>query len=59
MIREEDFIRITVSEESNFSLPDSAAKTEPYKFLDFNGHNKRDILVYLGACGTRGCMYYI
>jgi len=57
MIREENFVRITVSEESNFSFPDSAAKTEPYKVLDFNGDNKTDILVYLGACGTGGCIY--
>jgi hypothetical protein len=42
---------------ANFELPDSSEKIEPYKIGDFNSDNKEDILVYLGACGTGGCMY--
>lgn len=34
-------------------------KTEPYKNGDFNADGKEDIMVYLGACGTGGCMYPI
>lgn len=54
---EENFIRIVAPKNSNFTLPDSTAKTEPYKFGDFNADKKQDVLVYLGACGTGGCMY--
>lgn len=53
----EDFVSIKAPEKSNFELPDSSAKTEPFKIGDFNADNKEDILVYLGACGTGGCMY--
>lgn len=53
----EDFVSITAPEKSNFELPDSSAKTEPFKLGDFNADTKEDILVYLGACGTGGCMY--
>ena len=53
----ENFVRITVPKNSDFEFPDSSAKTEPYKFGDFNADKKEDILVYLGACGTGGCMY--
>lgn len=53
----EDFVGIKAPEKSNFELPDSSAKTEPFKLGDFNADNKEDILVYLGACGTGGCMY--
>ena len=41
----------------DFSLPDESSKTEPYKIADFNGDKKEDILVYMGACGTGGCVY--
>ncbi len=54
---EENFIKINAPEKLNFSLPDSSAKTEPYKFEDFNGDGKEDVMIYLGACGTGGCMY--
>ena len=53
----EDFVGIKAPKKSNFELPDSSAKTEPFKLGDFNADNKEDILVYLGACGTGGCMY--
>ena len=53
----ENFVRIIAPEKSDFELPDSSAKAEPYKFGDFNADNKEDVLVYLGACGTGGCMY--
>ncbi|WP_114789192.1 hypothetical protein U0035_06400 [Niabella yanshanensis] len=53
----ENFVSIKAPEKSNFELPDSSAKTEPIKLGDFNADNKGDILVYLGACGTGGCMY--
>lgn len=53
----ENFVEIIAPKNSNFELPDSSAKTEPYKNGDFNADEKEDILVYLGACGTGGCMY--
>ena len=53
----ENFVRIIPPKNSDFELPDSSAKTEPFKFGDFNADGKGDILVYLGACGTGGCMY--
>jgi hypothetical protein len=53
----ENFVRIISPKNSDFELPDSLAKTEPYKYGDFNADGKQDILVYLGACGTGGCMY--
>jgi hypothetical protein len=53
----ENFVRIIKPKNSSFELPDSSAKTEPYKYGDFNADNKEDVLVYLGACGTGACMY--
>ena len=53
----ENFVRIIPPKNSDFDFPDSSAKTEPYKNGDFNADGKEDILVYLGACGTGGCMY--
>jgi len=53
----ENFVRIIPPKNSDFEFPDSSAKTEPYKNGDFNADGKEDILVYLGACGTGGCMY--
>ena len=53
----ENFVKILAPESLDFELPDSSAKTEPYKFGDFNADNKEDILVYLGACGKGACMY--
>ena len=53
----ENFVQIIAPKNSDFELPDSSAKTEPYKNGDFNADGKEDILVYLGACGTGGCMY--
>lgn len=52
-----NFVRIIPPKNSDFDFPDSLAKTEPYKKGDFNADGKEDILVYLGACGTGGCMY--
>jgi len=57
IIHEENFVRITNPKNTDFTLPDSAAKTEPHKIEDFNADNKNDVMVYLGACGTGGCMY--
>lgn len=53
----ENFVRIIPPKNSDFELPDSPANTKPYKIGDFNADGKEDILVYLGACGTGGCMY--
>jgi hypothetical protein len=53
----ENFVRIIPPKNSDFELPDSSAKTEPFKNGDFNADGKEDILVYMGACGTGGCMY--
>lgn len=53
----ENFVRIIPPKNSKFELPDSSAKTEAFKYGDFNADGKKDILVYLGACGTGGCMY--
>ncbi len=53
----EHFVRIIPPKNSGFQFPDSSAKIEPYKNADFNADGKEDILVYLGACGTGGCMY--
>lgn len=53
----ENFVLLIPPENSDFELPDSSAKTEPYKSGDFNADGKKDILIYLGACGTGGCMY--
>lgn len=53
----EDFIKIIPPRNSDFEFPDDEAKSEPYKHGDFNSDGKEDILVYLGACGTGGCMY--
>ncbi len=53
----ENFVRIIPPKNSGFEFPDSSAKTEPYKNGDFNADGKEDILVYLGACGTGGCVY--
>ncbi|ADV51296.1 hypothetical protein Celal_4053 [Cellulophaga algicola DSM 14237] len=59
IINNENFVRITIPEGIDFELPDSFAKTEPEKYADFNGDNKLDLMVHLGACGTGGCMYGI
>ena len=53
----ENFVGIKKLNGSDYPLPDNSVKTEPYKFGDFNADNKEDVLVYLGACGTGGCMY--
>ncbi|WP_316804106.1 hypothetical protein [Pedobacter nototheniae] len=52
-----NFVKIIAPKNSKFKFPDSSAKTKPYKLGDFNADKKEDILVYLGACGTGGCMY--
>lgn len=57
IIDSENFVRITIPEGADFSFPDEAAKKEPYEHEDFNSDGKADVLVYLGACGTGGCMY--
>ena len=41
----------------DFELPDSSTIIERVKLGDFNADRKEDVLVYLGACGTAGCMY--
>jgi hypothetical protein len=53
----ENFIRIIPPKNSEFEFPDSSAKIEPHKKGDFNADGKEDILVYLGGCGTGGCIY--
>ncbi len=54
---EENLVKINPPHTSEFYLPDSSSKIEPYQFGDFNADGKEDIMVYLGACGTGGCMY--
>jgi len=53
----ENFVKIIPPKNSDFEFPDDEAKLEPYKHSDFNADGKQDILVYLGACGTGGCIY--
>ncbi|MBX7243842.1 MAG: hypothetical protein K1X92_19025 [Bacteroidia bacterium] len=53
----ENFVRIIPPEISYFELPDNSVKTEPFRYGDFNADGREDILVYMGACGTGGCMY--
>lgn len=55
--KSENVVRIIPPKNSKFELPDSLAKTEISKYGDFNADGKKDVLVYLGACGTGGCMY--
>ncbi|WP_430412413.1 hypothetical protein [Kordia sp.] len=57
VVDSENFVSIKIPDSVNFSFPDETAKKEPYKYEDFNADGKQDILVYLGACGTGGCMY--
>jgi hypothetical protein len=52
-----NYVKIIPLNKSNFELPDSSAKTEPFKTGDFNADGNLDVLVYFGACGTGGCMY--
>ncbi|WP_316736188.1 hypothetical protein [Pedobacter aquatilis] len=56
-IKSENIIKIIPPKNSNFKLPDSSAKIQSIKRSDFNADGKIDLLVYLGACGTGGCMY--
>ncbi len=53
----ENFVKIDLAKSVEFYLLDSTVRAEPYKFGDFNNDGKEDIMVYLGACGTGGCMY--
>jgi hypothetical protein len=53
----ENLIRIIPPKNSDFELPDSSAATKSFKNGDFNADEKEDILIYMGACGTGGCMY--
>lgn len=55
--KNKNLVEINAPKELNFSLPDSSAKIDIYKFGDFNADGKKDVMVYLGACGTGGCMY--
>lgn len=57
LVVEENFVRIIPPKNSNFYLPDSSVRIYPHCFGDFNADKKQDVLVYLGACGTGGCMY--
>lgn len=42
-----------------FELPDSSANLYPNQFTDFNADQKEDVMVYMGACGSGGCVYGI
>lgn len=58
IVESENFVRIDPQGSTDFSLPDSSAKTEPYKIDDFNADGKSDVMIYMGACGAGGvCMY--
>jgi len=59
IIKSDSYVRITPPTNVDFSLPDSSESIEPFKFADFNADDKQDVLVYLGACGTGGCMYVL
>lgn len=56
---EENLVRIEPPKGSDFSLPDSSVKNQLFKWEDFNADNKEDIMVYMGACGTGGCVYAV
>jgi hypothetical protein len=53
----ENFVKIIPPKNSEFELPDSSTRPEPFKYGDFNADGREDILVYMGSCGTGGCMY--
>ena len=53
----QNVVRIIPPKKSNFEFPDTSVTPEVFKTGDFNADGKKDILVYLGACGTGGCMY--
>ena len=66
----EDFYEIQFESESNsakifnsdgsvFSQPDEDMNPEIHKSEDFNADKKEDLMIYLGACGTGGCVYGI
>jgi len=51
------YIRIIPPRNYDFEFPDDSTKTELAQNNDFNADGKEDKLVYLGACGTGGCMF--
>lgn len=55
IITNENFVKIIPPKILDFALPDSFARIEFVK--DFNADKKQDFWLYLGACGTGGCMY--
>lgn len=54
---EENSVRIQSPKGSDFTLPEGGDTAVISKKGDFNADGKPDIMVYLGACGTGGCMY--
>ena len=44
---------------SSFSFPDGEENIAVEHFKDFNGDGETDVMVYLGACGTGGCVYAV
>jgi beta-galactosidase/beta-glucuronidase len=55
----ENIVLITNPKSSNFSVPDEDEENYVEEFKDFNGDGLEDVMVYLGACGTGGCMHAI
>ncbi|MFO7868141.1 MAG: hypothetical protein R6U95_02450 [Bacteroidales bacterium] len=53
---EDKSVKITPLTESDFWFLDSTV-TRIVEIKDFNADNKEDALIYLGACGSGGCMY--
>lgn len=51
------FVSIIAPKKAGFELPDSTVAARLEKSGDFNADGKEDMLVYLGTCGTGGCMY--
>lgn len=58
-INDEENVRITLPKKIDFELPDSTININVAEIADFNADNKKDVMLYLGACGTGGCMYGI
>ena len=58
-IKAENYFRITPPKKSNFHLHDSSAILTAYKFEDFNGDKKEDVMIDFGGRGTGGSEYGI
>jgi len=55
----ENQVIITPPVNSDFSVPDEDEENYVDEFSDFNADGKEDVMVYMGACGTGGCVHAI